>query len=118
MHTTYWLIWRGLHRHVGLLKNNLYKQARREWLRQHKTQLDCALCGEKIDWGKVTVDHIIPRKILYEYGLIELIFDSRNFQAAHELCNAKRGDLTIDDLPPAIRYKILDLTSQQKAMVS
>ena len=54
----------------------------------------CGICGEALpdDWAQIHVDHITPRS---RDGTDE----SDNLQAAHEVCNLRKGPRTMDELP-------------------
>ena len=109
---TKYLFWLGLYHWAGKRKNALYRQAKAEWQRNslNKCWL-CAICGKKIPKRQSTIDHIIPKNILYEFDLDPMVWDKRNFQAAHQLCNVRRGLLTVDDMPDSIKEKLFALIS-------
>lgn len=101
------LFFKGLAHYLGKTVNKVYREAKREYYTSLKGKLECGICGEKMSWKEQrTVDHIIPKNIIWEYGPAPLYFDVRNFRAAHPDCNSKRGVLTLDDLPLSIKDKL------------
>ncbi len=105
--TVYWLLYKGIYHYLGIEVSKAYRKSKKEYHRSlGNTQRICNLCGEPIKWKDMSVDHIISRSIIWETGLVGLIFDHRNFQVAHKLCNVKRGGLTLDDLPDKVRNKL------------
>jgi 5-methylcytosine-specific restriction endonuclease McrA len=51
----------------------------------------CGWCHNPIAKKKRSVDHIIPRWIFNQLGLIELAIDPDNFQIMHKKCNVEKG---------------------------
>lgn len=67
----------------------------------------CGICGKKVTWSELTVDHIIPVSICKELELYSLITDPNNFRLAHNACNTKRSS-NISDLSPNIKKILRD----------
>lgn len=121
--TVYWLLWRFTRKYLGLLKEARWREAKAEFKRSRSNNWKCDICGKKLGkknqrYLRPSVDHVIPRNILYQLGLVDLIFDLRNLQLTHEICNVKRGDLTIADLPPRIRDKLFAMSSYANTPVT
>lgn len=111
------LFMRGLYHYLGKSVSEAYKQSRADYLRAN-TKWRCSICGKRTkktgNMGK-TIDHIIPKNIIFETGLVGLLFDHRNFRLTHALCNVQRGELTIDDLPDKVRDKLFGLLKDKYA---
>lgn len=98
---------RGLKHYLGICVDNAYRNAKREYYSSLKGELYCGICGIKMSWKEPrSLDHIIPKSVIYETGLVGLIFDHRNFRATHVECNVGRGALTINDMPDKVRDKL------------
>lgn len=57
----------------------------------------CWLCHLPIDSNDLvnylTLDHVLPQDLAIRYGLdASVLFDLRNIQPAHHLCNSHRGN--------------------------
>lgn len=99
----------ALRHYLGKAVNKTYRQAKREYYTSLKGKLYCGLCGEKMSWNdKRTIDHIIPKSIIWETGLSGLYFDPRNFQASHEQCNYEKSS-DVSELPKAVIAKLHEL---------
>lgn len=108
--TTYYLFYLGLRHYLGKSVNEQYQISKRYFLRTITGENcgQCGICFKTVEWGEQTIDHIIPKSIIYEYGLLNLLFDHRNFRITHQLCNTTRGD-SMDELPEPIRNKLFSL---------
>lgn len=105
------IVW-GYRHYWGKQRSLLWSKTRKEflWNKLHRGEsMDCEICGEWCPKHDRTVDHIIPRNILFEVELVGLEFDHRNLRLAHKKCNSDRGRLTIDDMPDSIRDKLFVL---------
>lgn len=106
--TTYWLIYVGMRRALGLWRSKALRHAYIHWLAKNGWPNICALCGEKISHKDRSIDHIIPMNICFEIERPQLIFDERNFRVTHKLCNSKRHS-DVSDLPEKVVAKLLEL---------
>lgn len=101
------LFFGGLRHYLGISVDKEYRQAKRKYYSSLKGKLSCGICGAKMSWKEPrSLDHIIPKSVIYETGLVGLIFDFRNFRATHPDCNVGRGNLTINDMPDKVRDKL------------
>lgn len=107
----FWAIYRGLYHYLGLAMNVEYRRVKGEWKSNPRNKIwRCAICDLNINRkSERTIDHIIPKNLCYELGLPQLIIDERNFRAAHQLCNARRGELTVEDLSPNVLAKLKEI---------
>lgn len=78
-------------------RNGSARRAVRRWLRSQ--QLPCAICGQPIDYSlpagdpwSFECDEVVP------VSLGGSPFDRSNVQAAHRICNQKRGNRTMEEL--------------------
>jgi len=51
----------------------------------------CQICGIHGDKEKLTLDHIIPKKVLLDMGLEDYYVDESNLQILCVRCNGKKG---------------------------
>jgi 5-methylcytosine-specific restriction endonuclease McrA len=109
------LMW-GIYHYLGKSVDGHYKYQRRLFIINQPYTKACWICGGTVDHEEVTIDHVVPMSIVKELELYKLIFDHRNFMIAHKSCNSARGN-NIDDLPPKIKEKILDLYSKRDMLV-
>lgn len=107
MDETGWLWYRGLRHYLGKWRFKEFMAAKRQWKRDNPEPplgYICALCGRRIrltykrrawqtlQYDDLTIDHIIPIDIIIERDLdVNLWFAPENLQAAHQLCNSRKG---------------------------
>lgn len=105
------LFYKGIYHYLGKQKTEMYKQARAEFLRSNHRWI-CSKCGAKTKKKTKSIDHIIPKSILYELELPSLIYDPNNFRLMCTDCNFARGNDT-EELPTNIRL----LLEKRRAML-
>lgn len=110
-HTTLWLLYKGLHHYLGKKINNHYRYYRKLFIIQNNPT-NCHYCKNYIPPKYRTIDHLIPRKTIYELNLSHLLIDPRNFVMSCQTCNNEKGD-TEDYLPTAVQAKLAKLRASQ-----
>ena len=99
-----YLFWLGFKDWFMTRMRRRYSYARLRFVIMHPDGI-CAICGGYIPRRERTVDHIIPKSVCIEIGLAGLIYDPRNFQLAHSICNKVRAtDMSM--LPASIVKEI------------
>lgn len=88
--------YRGLRLNCGYYRWAREKKAFRRWRITHKEPsggYSCWLCNKPIEHqAEFSLDHVIPKDLIYTYGLSSwLLFDARNLQPAHKVCNSARS---------------------------
>jgi len=83
-----------------------WKRAKKAWLRKNGFPNRCSVCKRKLvqypPWqrryraNRRTIDHIIPKVLLFELELTELLFDLDNFAIMCDPCNVIKGDAKLD----------------------
>lgn len=102
------LVFMEARHHMGKMMRDYYRQVRAEYWRELPPgPLRCYLCDKHLKWREKTIDHIVPKSVIYETGLVWLIYDKRNFAPAHHRCNANRGELSLKDLPENIQQALI-----------
>lgn len=112
METIYWLYLVGLKHYLGKTINKEVCRAGWEfWENSTQLQRICGICGEYVKFKHRSIDHIIPKSVIYKTGLAGLLYDKRNFRITHRVCNTNRGS-DLSELPPAVIEKLESLTER------
>lgn len=73
----------GFKAYIGKRVNSQWLQFKKDWMRNHKYPSSCSNCKVKLRRNEKrdnfrTLDHIIPKQIIYALDLPELLFDDEN----------------------------------------
>ena len=78
----------------------------------------CQLCGIQGEEVKLTLDHIIPKKMLLDMGLDEYYDDEANLDVVCAKCNARKGSQLDFSNPKTIALleKYMDLYQSRRGL--
>lgn len=125
-YTTYWLVYRGLYHWICFYNTLRWRTFKLQWRAKHKWPMRCSACGVKVIAShgtdkyhpkRLSLDHIIPKSLIYELELYELLYDYDNFCLMCETCNVIKSDakLDISDLPPRLLVKFNNAVDRRNA---
>lgn len=123
-----WIFYRGLHHHLGLCVRRQWQYFRRRMLAMRGQPWLCASCGvkcEPVRGGRqkrntVTIDHIIPKSMLFELEIVELLFDEDNMAIYCRQCNSVKGNVLPENIPLTLLCKFqaaIDARNKELGMV-
>lgn len=103
------ILYLGMRHYTGIKLGRLLQyQTRRIWAVTPVEKHICELCGKHINRTERSVDHILPKSVCYDLGLIGMVYDPRNMRMTHTFCNQKR-DQSLEELPDSIKNKIYSM---------
>lgn len=111
------LFYIGFRHYLGKEMNKHWREFKLGWRKRNNWPKRCSMCNRKThvrNFNKVgysddtlTLDHIIPRKLLMELEFIDLLFDDDNYQLYCAKCNSDKSDTKLhpSQLPPRLLEK-------------
>lgn len=123
---TYWLVYRGLYHWICYNNTMRWRSFKLQWRARNRWPMHCSACGVKVKPShgtdkyhpqRLSLDHIIPKSLIYELELYELLYDYDNFCLMCETCNVIKSDAKLDpdELSPVLLKKFHDALDRRRS---
>lgn len=99
-----WLVYRGAYHYLGKKFAEEFRERKQIWLRGKQSSRVCESCGIFLKFRQRTIDHIIPKSLIYELEEPKLLDDPNNWWVMCKWCNSDKSNL----LPEVLPQKTLD----------
>lgn len=96
--TVYILFYLGMRKYYGKVMNREWRILKKAWRKSNNQPDHCFKCGRLVKrqhrkaTETATIDHIIPKNVIFQLEIPELLFDLNNFQQLCQPCNNKKAN--------------------------